>query len=54
MFNLIHIQDVPEGMRKNMEEGRYWEGTIYNNRKGTEPLPVDVKVLPVLDGDLNW
>ena len=43
-----------ETMERCRAEGKAWEGVVVSNRKGgLEPIPVEIKILPVFDGEAD-
>ncbi|KAL5255694.1 hypothetical protein ACHWQZ_G011056 [Mnemiopsis leidyi] len=46
-------QGLIETMQRCKAEGKVWEGIVVHNRKGQDPISVEMKVMPVFDADGN-
>ena len=36
-------------IRKHKIDGKCWEGIVYNNKKSGDPVPIEMKILPVFE-----
>ena len=34
-------------------DGKGWDGLVFNNRQGQEPVSVEMKILPIFDGEMS-
>lgn len=41
--------DIPDMIRKHKIDGKCWEGIVYNNKKSGDPVPIEMKILPVFE-----
>ena len=51
----IHFkfQGLIETIQRCKAEGKAWEGIVVNNRKGQDPISVEMKIMPVFDAEGN-
>ena len=40
-------------MDRHKAEGTTWKGVVINNRKGLDPISVEMKVMPVYDAEAS-
>ena len=49
----VALQGLIETMQRCKAEGKVWEGVVVHNRKGQDPISVEMKVMPVFDAEGN-